>query len=130
MKSSKGSETAGIRENSHEDITIANCHQETPGKGECFEGRGGKAMKPAATPLTPEQLEALRRLDACTVANAIETFQKRLRNEGFVDQSIRSIFPRLQPMVGFAARGQCHPYYPRGEYRRVSRNPDGSGNCG
>ena len=26
------------------------------------------------TPLTPEQLEALRRLDACTLANAIESF--------------------------------------------------------
>jgi len=53
--------------------------------------------------LTPEQLEALRRLDACTLANAIETFHERLRNEGFIDHSIRSIFPRLQPMVGFAA---------------------------
>jgi 4-hydroxy-4-methyl-2-oxoglutarate aldolase len=60
-------------------------------------------MKATATPLTPEQLEALRRLDACTLANAIETFHERLRNEGFVDHSIRSIFPRLQPMVGFAA---------------------------
>jgi regulator of RNase E activity RraA len=70
-------------------------------------------MKPAAAPLTPEQLEALRRLDACTVANAIETFQKRLRNEGFVDRSVRSIFPRLPPMVGFAAtvkiRGSAPP---------------------
>jgi len=70
-------------------------------------------MKPAEVPLTAEQLEALRRLDACTLANAIETFQKRLRNEGFVDNSIRSIFPRLQPMVGFAAtvriRGSAPP---------------------
>jgi len=60
-------------------------------------------VKPGASPLAPEQLEALRGLDACTLANAIETLQKRLRNEGFVDQSIRAIFPRLQPMVGFAA---------------------------
>ena len=34
--------------------------------------------------LPPEQLEALRRLDACTLANAIETFHQRLRNEGFI----------------------------------------------
>jgi 4-hydroxy-4-methyl-2-oxoglutarate aldolase len=60
-------------------------------------------MKPNVSPLTPEQLEALRRLDACALANAIETFHKRLRNEGFADHSIRAIFPRLQPMVGFAA---------------------------
>jgi regulator of RNase E activity RraA len=70
-------------------------------------------MKPAAAPLTPEQLEALRRLNGSTLANAIETFQKRLRNEGFVDRSVRSIFPRLPPMVGFAAtikiRGSAPP---------------------
>jgi regulator of RNase E activity RraA len=70
-------------------------------------------MKSTEVPLTPEQLEALRRLDACTIANAIETFQKRLRNEGFVDHTIRAIFPRLQPMVGFAAtvriRGSAPP---------------------
>jgi len=67
-------------------------------------------MKP---PLTPEQLEALRRLDACTLANAIETFHERLRNEGFVDHSVRCLFPRLQPMVGYAAtikiRGSAPP---------------------
>jgi len=31
-------------------------------------------------PLTREQLEALRRLDACVLANAIETFNVRLRH--------------------------------------------------
>jgi 4-hydroxy-4-methyl-2-oxoglutarate aldolase len=65
------------------------------------------------TPLTPEQLEALRRLDACTLANAIETFHERLRNEGFMDNSIRCLFPRLQPMLGYAAtikiRGSAPP---------------------
>ena len=64
-------------------------------------------------PLTPEQLEALRRLDACTLANAIETFHERLRNEGFVDHTVRCLFPRLQPMVGYAAtikiRGSAPP---------------------
>src|SRR5215471_9618847 len=63
--------------------------------------------------LTFEQLEALRRLDACTLANAIETFRERLRNEGFVDNSIRCLFPRLQPMLGYAAtikiRGSAPP---------------------
>jgi 4-hydroxy-4-methyl-2-oxoglutarate aldolase len=64
-------------------------------------------------PLTPEQLEALRRLDACTLANAIETFHERLRNEGFVDHTIRCLFPSLQPMIGYAAtikiRGSAPP---------------------
>ena len=70
--------------------------------------------------LTPEQLETLHQLDACTLANAIESFHKRLRNEGFADGSIRCLFPQLKPMVGYAAtikiRGSAPPttdgYYP------------------
>jgi len=64
-------------------------------------------------PLPPELLEALGRLDACTLANAIETFHERLRNEGFMDNSVRCFFPNLQPMVGYAAtiqiRGSAPP---------------------
>src|SRR5579859_1319198 len=66
-----------------------------------------------SAPLTPDQLEALRRLDACTLANAIATFHERLRNEGFMDHSIQCLFPRLQPMIGYAAtikiRGSAPP---------------------
>ncbi|HWH68339.1 MAG TPA: RraA family protein [Candidatus Sulfotelmatobacter sp.] len=66
-----------------------------------------------SSPLNPDQLEALRRLDACTLANAIETFHERLRNEGFVDPTVRCLFPRLQPMLGYAAtiriRGAAPP---------------------
>ena len=65
------------------------------------------------TPLTVEQLEALRCLDAPTLANAIESFQKRLRNEGFVAGSVRCLFPLLPPIVGYAVtmkiRGSAPP---------------------
>ena len=65
------------------------------------------------TSLTLEQLEALRQLDASTLANAIETFHERLRNEGFVDHTVRSLFPHLTPIVGYAAtvkiRGSAPP---------------------
>jgi 4-hydroxy-4-methyl-2-oxoglutarate aldolase len=65
------------------------------------------------TLLSPEELEALRRLDACTLANAIETVHERLRNEGFIDHTVHCLFPRLQPMVGYAAtvkiRGSAPP---------------------
>jgi 4-hydroxy-4-methyl-2-oxoglutarate aldolase len=65
-------------------------------------------------PLAPEQLESLRRFDSCTLANAIETFHHRLRNEGFVDHSIRCLFPRLPPVIGYAAtikiRGSTPPF--------------------
>jgi regulator of RNase E activity RraA len=55
------------------------------------------------TPLTHEPFEILRRLDATTLANAIETFHQRLRNEGFADNSVRCQFPKLPPMLGHAA---------------------------
>jgi regulator of RNase E activity RraA len=65
------------------------------------------------TTLTSEQLEILRRLDACTLANAIETFHERLRNEGFADNSVHCLFPHLRPMLGYAAtvkiRGSAPP---------------------
>lgn len=53
--------------------------------------------------LSPVQLDALRWLDTCTVANAIETFNVRLRDTGFADSSVRCIFPKMPPLVGYAA---------------------------
>lgn len=65
------------------------------------------------TPLTAEELESLRRLNASTLANAIETFHERPRNEGFIKNSISCLFPELPPMIGYAAtvkvRGSAPP---------------------
>lgn len=53
--------------------------------------------------------DVLRALDGAAIANAIETFGVRLRNEGFADASIRSLFPDLPPAIGHAvtARIRC-----------------------
>ena len=48
-------------------------------------------------------VEALRRYDSPTLANAIETFDLRSRDIGFADSRIRCMFPELGRMVGFAA---------------------------
>ena len=53
--------------------------------------------------LEPEILEKLRVLDSCTVANAIETFNVRLRNTGFADSNVRCLFEDLPPLIGYAA---------------------------
>ncbi len=53
--------------------------------------------------LTEEELDALRQFDTCMVANAVETFNVRLRNTGFTDASIRCMFSDAPPMVGYAA---------------------------
>ena len=50
----------------------------------------------------PAELDALARIDGCTLANAIEGFRVRLRNEGFATGAVRRILPRPQPMVGYA----------------------------
>lgn len=63
--------------------------------------------------LTSEQFDLLHQLDACTLANAIEFFSERLRNEGFANGSVRCLFPQLPPMLGYAAtikvRGSAPP---------------------
>ncbi len=53
--------------------------------------------------LTHEQLESLRQFDSCTIANAVERFNVRLRNTGFTNASVRCMFPEVRPVVGYAA---------------------------
>jgi 4-hydroxy-4-methyl-2-oxoglutarate aldolase len=75
--------------------------------------------------LSPEQLEPLRRLSTCVVASSIERFDVRLRNTGFADSSIRSIFDDRPPMLGYAATARIrtsdppmegHSYYDHTEW--------------
>ena len=57
-------------------------------------------------------LEKLSRLDTCTVSNAIERLNVRLRNEGFVTGTAYCQFPNLGPMVGYAATGRIRTASP------------------
>ena len=52
--------------------------------------------------LTPQEIDALRKITSPSVANAIETFNVRPRDEGFMSSEIRALFPELGPMVGYA----------------------------
>jgi regulator of RNase E activity RraA len=56
----------------------------------------------AVRPLTEEELDGLRQFDTCMIANAVETFNLRLRNTGFTSGEVRCIFPDAPPMVGYA----------------------------
>ena len=67
------------------------------------------ALEPA---IRVEHLDALRNLDTCTVSDAIETFQVRLRNTGFADSRIRCMFEDLPPMVGYAATARLRSAEP------------------
>ncbi|HWF11227.1 MAG TPA: RraA family protein [Bryobacteraceae bacterium] len=67
----------------------------------------------------PLVLDFLGRTDTCTVSNAIETFNVRMRNEGYIQGRIRSMFPDLPPSAGYAVTGRirtgappiAHHYY-------------------
>jgi len=52
---------------------------------------------------TSADLAALRALSTPTVSNAIEAFDVRPRNSGFMHSGIRCMFPELGVMVGYAA---------------------------
>jgi regulator of RNase E activity RraA len=52
--------------------------------------------------LTTQQIDALRKITSPSVANAIETFKVRPRDEGNVSSRIRALFPEMGPMVGYA----------------------------
>jgi regulator of RNase E activity RraA len=53
--------------------------------------------------LSQDVLDALKRYDSPTLANAIETFDVRPRDVGFAGMDVRSMFPDLGVMVGYAA---------------------------
>jgi 4-hydroxy-4-methyl-2-oxoglutarate aldolase len=50
-----------------------------------------------------EQINLLRSFDTCVIAEAVEAFGVRLRNEGFATSGLRCLFKSLPPMVGYAA---------------------------
>jgi regulator of RNase E activity RraA len=52
--------------------------------------------------LSPDCLAALGRFDTPTVCNAIELFEIRPRNTGFMNSGIKACFPHMPPMVGYA----------------------------
>lgn len=57
-------------------------------------------------------LEKLRALDSCTVSNAVERLDVRLRNEGFASGIAKCQFPDFPPMVGYAVTGRIRTAEP------------------
>ena len=54
------------------------------------------------TDVPRSQLEALKDIPTCAIANAIETFDIKPRNQGFMGPDINSIFPEMGGMIGYA----------------------------
>lgn len=70
-----------------------------------------------APDLNKEEIEALRCWSTCAVANAIELFNLRPRNEGFMLPEIKCLFPEWRPMIGYAVTAVISAESPEG--RRV-----------
>jgi 4-hydroxy-4-methyl-2-oxoglutarate aldolase len=71
------------------------------------------AMDPEhAMDLKNIDIAKLAALDTCSVSNAIERLNVRLRNEGFVSGKVRCQFPHLPAMVGYAATGRIRTASP------------------
>src|SRR5689334_12307404 len=63
-------------------------------------------------------LDTLRLYDSCTLSNAIERFDVRPRDTGYMSTDVRCIFPDLPVLVGYAATVTIRA---RGD---VARRPD------
>jgi regulator of RNase E activity RraA len=72
-----------------------------------------------SAPLTAQELDALRRYTSPSIANAIETFNAVPRNQGFMRPEMRSLFPELGPMVGYAVTAMIRADLPPAEGHRV-----------
>lgn len=65
-------------------------------------------------------LKALSVIDGPSICNAIEGFNVRPKNHGFMLPEIKSIFSDLPPVIGYAVTGVISAVQPEG--RNVSRN--------
>jgi regulator of RNase E activity RraA len=96
---------------------MADEEQDDVNRREFLQAGAGAAAAAAAppgpaAPLTWSDLLALKRYDAPTVANAIETLNVRPRSAGFMRPEIRCIFPELGVMAGYAVTARMRAARP------------------
>lgn len=78
----------------------------------------------SASRLDAEQLEELRRYNTPTIANAIELFDIRPRNVGFLPHTIRCLLPELGAIVGYAVTSQTRAEPPAKGEKQPDLLPD------
>jgi len=62
--------------------------------------------------LSPAELDELRRYNTPTISNAIELFDVRPRNDGFLPHRIRCLLPDLGPVIGYAVTSRTRASMP------------------
>jgi 4-hydroxy-4-methyl-2-oxoglutarate aldolase len=71
--------------------------------------------------LDATQLEALRQFSSPTISNAVEMFDVRPRNEGFLLPEIRCLLPNLGRMAGYAFTAKISADLPASGTRKMLR---------
>ena len=72
-------------------------------------------------------LETLKKYDSPTIANVIELFKVRPNIAGYMNASIRAIYPKLSPVVGYATTATFRTAYPSVDpsaYQRLGEQID------
>lgn len=64
--------------------------------------------------VSPETLKALAAIDSPSMCNAIEGFDIRPRNSGFMGPEIKCVFPDFSPVVGYAVTATISSVHPEG----------------
>ena len=72
-------------------------------------------------PIDPDLLETLRKIPSCSIANAIETFNHQPRNVGFMGPEIKSVFPKMGHMIGYAVTAKIVADAPPSGHMNVAR---------
>jgi 4-hydroxy-4-methyl-2-oxoglutarate aldolase len=62
--------------------------------------------------IAQDALEELRKYDSATIANVIELFDLRATTSGYARSSIRSVYPELPPIVGYATTATFRSAFP------------------
>src|SRR5947208_10967991 len=65
--------------------------------------------------LSPTDLALLRQYDTPTICNVIELFEIQPRTAGYMDGRIRSCFPEMPPIAGYAATATIRCAFPKSE---------------
>ena len=76
--------------------------------------------------LTTREVDALKKITSPSVANAIETFKVRPREQGNLSSDIRALFPEMGPMVGYAVTAR-HPRRAAAPSRATAPAPTAGG---
>ena len=67
--------------------------------------------------LSQFELDALKKFDAPTISNAIESFKVRPQSEGFMSSQVKCMFPDMPPIAGYAVTARIRADKPSGEGR-------------